>query len=216
MLLLLQGFFVSTSGHVMRCLLFSVAGLSVFFILVIVIAGRLFLSVNMPLTKADAIVILAGNYEERVPHAAALFSAGYANTILLTNDGVRRGWSREHQRNLYSNERSTELLVQLGVPRKSVISLPFFKSGTVYDAMAVREYIHKHKSGSVLLVTSDYHARRSLWIFRRVLQSLPVVVTINPSHSSAALISDIALELIKLAYYLICFGWQDDISGAKL
>jgi uncharacterized SAM-binding protein YcdF (DUF218 family) len=194
----------------------AIAGIVCVFLLGLLIAGRSFLTVNVPIKKADAIVLLAGSYEERAPHAAALFSGGVTGSIILTDDGVRRGWSRKYQRNLYSYERSTEELIQRGVPRQSIIVLPFYKSGTIYDALAVREYVHKHDIGSILLVTSNYHARRSLWIFRRVLKHLPVTVAIDSSSSSATLIPDIALEYVKLAYYLVRFGCFNDIPGVPL
>jgi uncharacterized SAM-binding protein YcdF (DUF218 family) len=197
----------------------AVAGITGIFLLgtlvALMIAGRSFLTVSRPLKKADAIVLLAGSYEERAPHAAALFSAGSADSIILTNDGVRRGWSRKHQRNLYSFERSTEELVQRGVPRQAIIVLPFYKSGTIYDALAVREYVSSHNIGSILLVTSNYHTRRSLWIFRRVLQQLPVTIAIEPTRSTASMIPGIAVEYVKLAYYLIRFGWFTTIPSER-
>jgi uncharacterized SAM-binding protein YcdF (DUF218 family) len=197
----------------------AVAGITGIFLLgtlvALMIAGRSFLTVSRPLKKADAIVLLAGSYEERAPHAAALFSAGSADSIILTNDGVRRGWSRKHQRNLYSFERSTEELVQRGVPRQAIIVLPFYKSGTIYDALAVREYVSSHNIGSILLVTSNYHTRRSLWIFRRVLQQLPVTIAIEPTRSTASMIPGIAVEYVKLAYSLIRFGWFTTIPSER-
>ena len=127
----------------MRHIVIVVSVLAVLLLLVILAFGRSYLTVSLPLIKADVIVLLAGSYEERAPHAASLFSAGSADCIILTDDGVRRGWSRKHQRNLYSSERCTEELVQRGVPRQSIIALPFYKSGTVYDAIAVRQLRHK-------------------------------------------------------------------------
>jgi len=195
----------------MRHIVIVVSVLAVLLLLVILAFGRSYLTVSLPLIKADVIVLLAGSYEERAPHAASLFSAGSADCIILTDDGVRRGWSRKHQRNLYSSERCTEELVQRGVPRQSIIALPFYKSGTVYDAIAVRNYATSHNIGSILLVTSNYHSRRSLWIFQRVLNDLPVIVAVDPSRSSARLIPDIAIEYIKLSYYLIRFGLLENI-----
>ena len=173
---------------------------------------RSFLVVQIPAVKSDAIVLLAGSYEERMPLALSLYRAGMAERILLTNDGVRRGWSSKHQRNLFTTERSVEDLVQQGVPRQSIVALPFLRSGTVYDALAVRDYVIKHNVRSILLVTSDYHTRRSLWIFQRVLQTLPVTIGVEPAQSSAMLFPGVILEYIKSAYYLIRFGWLDNLS----
>lgn len=179
-------------------------------IAVIKCGGRSALTIHMPLKKSEAIVLLAGSYEERAPVAVSLYQAGYAGRILLTDDGVRRGWSREHQRNLYAIERSEIDLVKRGVPLQAIVRLPFMKSGTVYDAFAVKEYVLKHKIRSILLVTSDYHTRRSLWIFQRMLRQLPVRITIAAASSNAALFPEIVLEYIKLAYYQVRFGFVTD------
>lgn len=176
---------------------------------------RSLLVVQIPATKSEVIVLLAGNYEERAPLALSLYRAGNKGCIVLTNDGVRRGWSREHQRNLYTTERDADDLVKHGVSRQSVVALPFLKSGTIYDALAVREYVIKHNLRSILLVTSDYHTRRSLWIFQRVLTPLPVTIAIEPARSSAMLFPDIVLEYIKVAYYLIRYGVLDDIPELR-
>lgn len=167
------------------------------------------LTVSMPLKNAEAIILLAGSYEERAPVAAALYHAGYGRCIVLTNDGVRKGWSREHQRNLYSIELSTEDLIRRGVPSQAIITLPFRKSGTVYDALMVKDYISSHNIGSILLVTSDFHTRRSLWIFRRVLNQLPVTIGIEPTCSTGKGFSEITMEYLKFAYYIFRFGWLD-------
>lgn len=171
---------------------------------------RSFLITQKTLVTSEAIVLLAGSYEERAPLAISLYRTGNAGSILLTDDGVRRGWSREHQRNLFTTERGVEDLVKQGIPRHSIVALPFRKSGTVYDALAVRDYVIKHKIRSILLVTSDYHTRRSLWIFRRVLKLLPVTIGIVPAPSVATLFPDIALEYIKFGYYLVRFGMVGD------
>jgi uncharacterized SAM-binding protein YcdF (DUF218 family) len=178
--------------------------------------GRLrsFLVVQDIHSQSDAIVLLAGSFEERMPLALSLYRTGRAGQILLTDDGVRRSWSREHQRNLYTTERGINELVKQGVARQSITALPFSRSGTVYDAVAVRDFVVKHNIRSILLVTSDYHTRRSLWIFRKVLQPLPVTIGIVPSHSSS--FSAVALECCKLAYYFIRYGVLGEMPGSQI
>ena len=163
-----------------------------------------------PLTRSAAIVLLAGSSEERSPRAASLYRAGYAPRIILTNDGVRKGWSREHQRNLYAIERTEIELVKLGVPRQAIVRLPFGKSGTVYDALAVKDYAASERVAGIILVTSDYHTRRAFWIFQRVLQGLPIVVSTAPARSHGPLLANIPLESLKLVYYLVRFGFITD------
>ncbi|MBC8018235.1 MAG: YdcF family protein [Verrucomicrobia bacterium] len=173
-------------------------------------------STAAPLARSAAIVLLAGSSEERSPTAASLYRAGYAPRIILTNDGVRKGWSREHQRNLYAIERTEIELVKLGVPRQAIVRLPFGKSGTVYDALAVKDYAAGERPAGIILVTSDYHARRALWVFQRVLRGLPLSISIVPARSHRPLLASIPLESIKLVYYLVRFGLVTDPAGGLL
>jgi uncharacterized SAM-binding protein YcdF (DUF218 family) len=159
-----------------------------------------------PPTRADAIVVLAGSYQERIPAAAKLFQGGHAPVIILTNDGVRGGWSRKYQRTLYQIERAEELLVKSGVPRKWIIQLPFYGSGTVYDALAAERYAQVHGLGKLLLVTSDYHARRAMWTFRHVLRDRPLVISVFSVSSGGSVVKETAMESVKLLYYRIWFG----------
>lgn len=178
-------------------------------------ASKLVLNISIPLKNAEAIILLAGSYEERAPVAASLYHAGYGRCILLTNDGVRKGWSREHQRNVSSIELSAENLIRRGVPQPVIISLPFRKSGTVYDALVVREYIRTHNIRSVLLVTSDFHTRRSLWIFQLLLKKLPITIGVVATPTKFSGIPEITLEYLKFAYYIIRFGWLGDIPNVS-
>jgi len=154
----------------------------------------------------DAIVVLAGKYEERIPAAVLLFKQHNAARVVLTNDGVRRGWSPAHQRNLYAIERSEIMLLQAGVPAACIDKLPYSASGTVYDARAVRTYLQSHPAKGLLLVTSDYHARRTLWIFKRVLKGLPVNIEVKPVSSGWSSVVPIMLEPVKMMYYWVRFG----------
>ncbi len=172
-------------------------------------AGRSIMSISIPVQNAEAIVLVAGAYEERSPLAVSLFKTGNAKSLVIVNDGVRRGWSREHQRNLYTTERAEIDLLQQGIPRPSIVILPFLTSGTVHDAAAVRDYIAKNNIRSILLVTSDYHSRRTLWIFQKVLRQLPVSIGIEPARSSFSSFPEIVLEYLKWVYYLIRFGGVD-------
>lgn len=176
-----------------------------FICLLLLAAIRPFLVVFSPLPTAKTIVLLAGSYEERIPTVVELFHKGVAEKILVTDDNVRRGWSQKHQRNLYSRERTYEALVALGVPGQAIVNLPFSKSGTVFDALAVRDYLLKERVGELMLVTSDYHTRRTLWIFKRVLKDMPVSIGITPAPSPLFSFS-LLKEPFKFLYYWLRFG----------
>jgi uncharacterized SAM-binding protein YcdF (DUF218 family) len=163
----------------------------------------------------ETIVVLAGDYEERIPAAISAYHKGYSKQFLLTNGGVRRGWSHEHQRNLYEIERSEILLIKHGIPQQAIIKLPFVKSGTVYDALMVKEYVEKHNIRSILLVTSDSHARRAFWIFNRVLKDYKIEIGVFPAKSRNDFL-DLGKEIIKSVYYVIKYGLFGMVPELKL
>ena len=124
------------------------------------------------LSSADALVVLAGSstYLERTGWAARLYREGRAPLIILTNDGVRGGWSVAEQRNPLFVELAAEELRREGVAAEKIETIPEVASGTYEEAMRLREYSVARKLRSILVVTSAYHSRRALWTLRRVFE----------------------------------------------
>lgn len=166
-----------------------------------------FLVVTRPLPSADALVVMAGSMNERLPVAARLFLEGVAPRILLTNDGIFSAWSAERQRNLYSIEWAEAELMNMRVPQDAIIKLPFSSSGSIFDALHCRKEILSRGIRSIVIVTSDYHTRRSLWIFERVLRDQPVAIGVEPAVSAVSTSPDLpkllelSREALKLLYY---------------
>lgn len=156
--------------------------------------------------RADAIVLLAGDHKERAPTAAMLCRDGYAPLVILTNDGLLSGWSTKYYRNLYQIEWAEEELVKLGVPRKKILKLPFYGSSTMYDALAVKRFLFKSGARKIIVVTSDYHTRRSLWTFRHALKEYTTDIAIFPAYSFGVGFRGLALEYGKFGYYLLRYG----------
>ena len=110
---------------------------------VIATFGARWLVVSEPLASADALIVMAGApvYAERIQHAAALFRSGRAQRVLLTDDGLKRAWSRELQRNPSSMEQGLAALERGGVPRDRIEVLPGIVHGTIDEARAVKRYV---------------------------------------------------------------------------
>jgi uncharacterized SAM-binding protein YcdF (DUF218 family) len=177
---------------------------------------------GMPVVKAlivpqqvDAIVLLAGSYEERLPAVTELFLLGYSNKIVLTNDGVKRGWLLDYNKNLYAIERSELDLIRYGIPKQAIIKLPFYKSGTVYDALMVKQYVLKHNIHSIMLVTSDYHTRRAYWIFNRIMKGTQIEIGVYPAKSRVGFFG-LVKESIKSVYYTVKYGLLDMVPEILL
>jgi uncharacterized SAM-binding protein YcdF (DUF218 family) len=131
---------------------------------------------------ADAIIVLSGSavQAERIAWASELFKQGHTSRVLVTNDGVRGGWSRARQARPMMVARARQALVEAGVPADQVIQLPGVVRSTYDEAVALRSFVEREPVPKVVIVTSGYHSRRALWTFRRVMQGSGTTVGINP------------------------------------
>lgn len=166
------------------------------------------------LEHADAIVVLSGStvYRERAERAAQLYAEKRAPLVLLTNDTSQGGWSTKLQRNPQFVERAKEELVRRGVPESSILVVPGPVTSTYDEARAVREFVGGRKMQSLLLVTSAFHSRRTIWTFRKVLADREVRIGLEfsglPTKTSSffwwltpAGWRDVAGEYVKMLYY---------------
>ena len=136
--------------------------------------------------------------------------------MVLTNDGLRGRWSRRRQANLTSTERAKDAVLDAGIPEQRLIILPQRVNSTYDEAVAVRGFVETAGIRRVLVVTSPYHSRRALWVFRRVLAGVEVGIDSPlPGEQSPAAGTwwlsktgwhNVALEYVKLVYYRIKHG----------
>lgn len=166
-------------------------------------AAAEYLIVHEPIEKSDAIVILSGSatFRERAQHAGALFNAGRANKIVLTNDNLKSGWSQVAQRNPYYHELAIEELRRAGVPDENIQVMMVPILGTHDEALKLKEYCEKQSLNSILVVTSAYHSRRALWTFRKVFSNTHKKVGMDPAAAG--------IETPPTAtWWLHRFGWD--------
>jgi uncharacterized SAM-binding protein YcdF (DUF218 family) len=178
-------------------------------------AAACWLVVDSRPERSDALVVLGGSstYRERTEYAARLYGEGFAPRVLLTDDGLRGGWSQEQQRNPFFVERAAAALESAGVPAENVETLRPQTSSTYEEALLLREYVAARGLGSLLVVTSGYHSRRARWTFERVFEGSGVrlsVASVAPGRQTPAPAAwwlsvagwrVVALEYLKLAYY---------------
>ncbi|MGI8642321.1 MAG: YdcF family protein [Pyrinomonadaceae bacterium] len=139
------------------------------------------LIVAQPMERAEAIWILGGSaaYIERTQEAALLFKNGTAPKIFLTNDGTKAGWSRKEQRNTPYIELAEQSLIRQGVPNDAIEILPPITKSTQDEANLLTETAKERGLKSVLLVTSAYHTRRTLWTFEKTVQNNNISIEIG-------------------------------------
>jgi uncharacterized SAM-binding protein YcdF (DUF218 family) len=148
-------------------------GFCLFFLVWLFLAPFLakLLIIEKPLERADAIWVLGGSstYIERNQEAALAYKKGIAQKIFLTNDGNYGGWSKIEDRNPPFADLAKKELMAQGVPEDAIEILPKVVEGTQDEAVLFTQTAQTRHLRSVLLVTSAYHSRRTLWTFQRTV-----------------------------------------------
>jgi uncharacterized SAM-binding protein YcdF (DUF218 family) len=146
-------------------------GVVLVWVLLAAVAGN-FLVVEVPIEKADAIVILSGSaeYRNRTVAAAKLWRQEVAPMILITDDGHRGGWDQSLQRNPTFSESIRRRLEGEGVPPERIVEVPGIADGTYEEASVIIQFLSEKEMRSILLVTSGFHTRRTLLAFRNMAE----------------------------------------------
>ena len=128
------------------------------------------LMVQSDLPSADAIVVLSGSatYVERASWAAKLFREGRAPRVIITDEKLISGWSNAEQRNPFFYELSFRELQRQGVPRERISVVSNIGAGTFQECVRIHEFARMQNLKRLLLVTSAYHSRRTIWSMHRV------------------------------------------------
>lgn len=144
-------------------------------------AGARLLIVKSEIASADAIVVMSGSstYLERANWAAKLFREGRAHFVILTNDSLIAGWDRKEERNPYFYELAKRELVNRGVPESKILVVSDIALGTYEESLGVRDYATAHQLKRLLIVTSAYHTRRTLWSLRHACEGSGIAIGID-------------------------------------
>jgi hypothetical protein len=125
-----------------------------------VTSGR-FLVVNHP-RQSDVIVVLAGETDRRPARGLELLGQGFASGLILDVPAESKiyRWKQAEIARKY-----VEGLPQAG----SITVCPIYGHSTRDEAQDVSRCLQGVGARRILLVTSDFHTRRALSIFTRVL-----------------------------------------------
>jgi uncharacterized SAM-binding protein YcdF (DUF218 family) len=180
--------------------------------------GR-FLAREDPLQKADALFVFAGTLAERPLEAADLFREGYAPWIVVTRATIDQATFQLEQRGVRiptQYDLSKEVLLQLGVPARVLVTPSFIHDNTGEEARTLRELALAHQWRRVILVSSKYHLRRLTLASRRALRGTNVEVIARGSRYDESVpdrwwtsrrdIRWVVSEVPKLVAYALGFG----------
>jgi len=141
-------------------------------------AARL-LTVRDPLRRADAILMMSGDFDVRPEEVARIFKLGLAPRVVLVREkdspGVRLGVVPN------TSDAAVAVMRRLGVPQQAILVLHFpgGTSSTDDETRAFREWAYTTRPSTVIAVTSAFHSRRARWLLRRQLDHLGVTVLMD-------------------------------------
>ncbi len=195
--------------------------LAIFF-LILTSAGT-FLVVEDEPAEADIIVVLMGSPGERILQAYDIYEAGYSNRIVMT-DTYSPGSDALAERGIFlknTTDLAIEIGIELGISPEDISVIPEIARSTGDEAVAVRRYIESEGNiDTIILVTSDYHSRRSRAIFRRSFSKLenPVELIVLPGkysgfnagrwYTDRESAKRVVMEFTRILHFLLWERWK--------
>jgi uncharacterized SAM-binding protein YcdF (DUF218 family) len=119
--------------------------------------------VDEPAAHADAIVVLSDDnyYGDRATHAAQLFRQGVAPIVVASGRKLRP--------NAGISELIEHDLIERGVPKENIIALAHRAANTKEEAQAIAQLARQNHWKTLVIVTSNYHTRRTRYIFNKMI-----------------------------------------------
>jgi uncharacterized SAM-binding protein YcdF (DUF218 family) len=166
-----------------------------------------FLVVGDNLEKSDVIIVLGSDPEgAREDWAAILYKKGLGKKIIMC--GYQVGWQTS------TAEIMKRHAVHLGVPEDAIIlDYGWNNQGTWDNAINSLKIVKENNFKTAIVVTSNYHTRRSRYAFKKVFKDSNVKILISPCPGgsfspgewwkSRKLVKSVFLEYIKLLYYFL-------------
>ena len=178
------------------------------------------LVVRVPVANPDAIVSLASHEWERLPAAARLAAEHPAALLLLTQP------LDVTEFNCHDCGNRVHRLRLLGVAADRIGHVTLTCPGTHGEAVAVLGLARETRLRRLLIVTSPYHTRRSLAVFRKVFQGTGVEIGVEPAFADSVARPErwwwggydrayVAYEWAAMAYYGWKFGVAPTAAGSS-
>jgi uncharacterized SAM-binding protein YcdF (DUF218 family) len=137
-------------------------------------AGRV-LVLARPVASPDVIVSLGSHEWERLPAAAAAAARHPDAMVLLTQPIAVTIY------NCHDCARRQQRLVAAGVDPARIHTMQLLGEGTRAEADVCRQYARNVPIKQLLIVTSPFHARRALSVFRHTFAGTGVEIGVEPA-----------------------------------
>ncbi|MCI0527206.1 MAG: YdcF family protein [Nitrospira sp.] len=145
---------------------------------ILVFLGK-YLVYEDPLQKADAIVVICGEFPFRILEALDIYQAGYAPLIVVSSKE-----EVERLQQLKKLERGYGYLsydkmgaLKDGIPEEALLVLEGPGDSTEQELTRLYRFLVEKNIKSVILVSSNYHTRRVMKLFNLIArgQVMPIV-----------------------------------------
>lgn len=146
------------SSRIRRWLWWSILPAVVLALLAFADTAARLLVVDMP-QPSDVIVVLAGETDRRPALGFELLDKGYARRLLIDVPASARVYDS-------TMIQIAERYIRRRPDSSQVEICPIWGLSTRDEALDVEKCLSQERASSVLIVTSDYHTRRALSIFR--------------------------------------------------
>lgn len=140
------------------------------------VAGGYWIVSNPP-ENCDAIVILSDDdfTADRAARAADLYHSGWAPRVVGSGRRLRPYAS-------IAQLEAKDLEIR-GVPAKAVVQFSHDAPDTLQELKGIRDFLGKHGWKRVMIVTSNYHTRRTRYLARHIFpDSFHVLIESAPDH----------------------------------
>ena len=142
---------------------------------------------NIP-PHADALVLLMGNFTDRVLKTADLYESGIADRVIIVEEsmGGYQGLIDRGVKIISHTSQAVSSLVALRVPADSITVLPGDARSTLDEAVIVRNYLGTNPEiDTIILISSPYHLRRASMLFEKAFKEAGLSVFTGTSGSGA-------------------------------
>jgi uncharacterized SAM-binding protein YcdF (DUF218 family) len=185
-------------------------------------ATRQWLDVGQQPRRAEYVMVLTGDETTRPFVAAVLAKAKLAPHVLITE--VAQTPQEIDSAAMPYHELNCQVLMKRGLARSDITILQPAAKTTYDEARALAGFLRDRPHARVLVVTNDYHTRRSRWIFGRVLGPRAAQLSFVSAPSDGfrgdywwqdeAGFVTILTEYLKLAFYVVYYGYVGDWLAA--
>jgi len=144
-----------------------------------------FLLVKDNINKADCIVVLSSDTYFRIKKAVELYNSGYAKNIVVTITPEREKELKEYYefgyrifglKDISNKEIILKAFEYFNKDPKDIYFTEKEVTSTYDEAIAIKDFMLKNNFKSLILVTSTYHTKRALLVFKLVFNKTGIKI----------------------------------------